>query len=79
MSWKSFVEASQAKQFVLPAGWDTRDTIADDLNCSPDNVRKLLAPAIKAGSVEFKQLPIWDKVLKRVRSVACYRRIEAKK
>jgi hypothetical protein len=74
-NWKSFVEASQAKAFTLPEGWDVRDKIAEDLGCSPDNVRKLLGPAIKSGAVEFKQLPIWDKVLKKVRSVACYRRI----
>lgn len=74
MSWKTFVEQSQAKQFVLPAGWDARDTIAEDLGCSSDNVRKLLAPAVKSGAVEFKQLPIFDKVTRKVRSVACYHR-----
>lgn len=71
-NWKSFVETTQAKSYVLPQGWDTRETIAEQLGCSSDNVRKLLAPAIKSGAVEFKQLPIWDKVLKKVRSVACY-------
>jgi DNA-binding transcriptional regulator LsrR (DeoR family) len=74
MNWKNYVEATQSKTYVLPEGWDTRDTIADQLGCSADNVRKLLAPAIKTGAVEFKQLPLWDKVLKKVRSVACYRR-----
>lgn len=73
-NWKSFVEKSQSEAYVLPEGWDTRETIADQLGCSVDNVRKLLAPAIKTGAVEFKQLPIWDKVVKKVRSVACYRR-----
>lgn len=77
MNWKSFVENSQAKTFVLPEGWDTRDAIAEQLGCSGDNVRKLLAPAIKSGAVEFKQLPLWDKVTKRVRSVACYRKVAA--
>lgn len=76
-NWKSFVETSQAKQFVLPDGWDTRETIAEQLGCSPDNVRRLLAAPIKAGVVEFKQLPLWDKTLKKVRSVACYRRVAA--
>lgn len=76
-NWKTFVETSQAKAYTLPEGWDTREKIAEDLGCSPDNVRKLLAPAIKSGAVEFKQLPIWDKVVKKVRSVACYRRVAA--
>ena len=76
-NWKSFVETTQAKSYVLPQGWDTRETIAEQLGCSTDNVRKLLAPAIKSGAVEFKQLPIWDKVLKKVRSVACYHKTGA--
>ena len=75
MNWKTYVESSQAKTYVLPEGWDTRETIAEQLDCSTDNVRKLLAPAVKSGAVEFKQLPIWDKVTKKVRSVACYRKI----
>lgn len=74
MNWKNYVETTQAKTYVLPEGWDTRDAIADQLGCSANNVRKLLAPAIKSGAVEFKQLPLWDKVLKKVRSIACYRR-----
>lgn len=73
-NWKSFVESTQAKSYVLPPGWDTRETIANQLGCSEDNVRKLLQPAVKSGAVEFKQLPIWDKVLKKVRSVGCYRK-----
>ncbi len=77
-NWKSFVETTQAKAYVLPEGWDTRETIADQLACSSDNVRKLLAPAIKTGVVEFKQMPIWDKVTRKVKSVACYRRLEKK-
>ncbi len=76
-NWKSYVEQSQAKQYVLPDGWDTRETIAEQLNCSSDNVRKLLAPAIRSGAVEFKQLPLWDKTLKKVRAIACYRRVTA--
>lgn len=75
-NWKSFVESTQAKAYTLPEGWDTRETIADQLGCSCDNVRKLMAPAIKSGAVEFKQLPIWDKTLKRVRSVAAYRKVK---
>lgn len=74
-NWKTLVEKTQATQFVLPPGWDTRDDIARQLGCSPDNVRKLLGPAVKNGTIEFKQMPIWDKELKRVRSVACYREI----
>jgi len=74
-NWKSYVEKSQSQTYRLPEGWDTRESIAEQLGCSVDNVRKLLAPAIKSGGVEFKQLPIWDAVTKKVKSVACYRKI----
>ena len=73
-NWKAILEASQAKQFVLPNGWDTRDAVAEQIGCSPDNVRKLMSQLIKSGAAVFKQLPLWDYVSKRVRSVACYRR-----
>ena len=71
--WKSFVENTQAKTFVLPEGWDSRDEVAEQLGCGPDNVRKLMAPAIKAGTVETKQFPVWDKITKKVRAVTAYR------
>lgn len=74
MNWKTYVENTQAKTYVLPEGWDARETIAEQLNCSVDNVRKLLAPAVKSGAVEVKQIPLWDKITKKVRSVTCYRR-----
>ncbi len=76
-NWKSFTETLQSKTYKKPDGWDTREAIAEQLGCSVDNVRKLLAPAIKSGAVEFKQLPIWDAVTKKVKSVACYRKVTA--
>lgn len=64
----------QAKTYVLPDGWDTRETIANQLACSEDNVRKLMQPAIKSGAVEFKTFSLWDANLKKVKPVACYRK-----
>jgi len=78
MHWKSFVEADQAKRFVLPAGWDARDKIADQLECGVDRVGRLLAPAIKAGRVETQVFPVWDAVTKRVMRVTAYRRLADK-
>lgn len=75
MNWKTFVETDQSKRYVLPDGWDTREAIAEQLGCSSDNVRKLLAPAVRSGSVEVKQIPLWDKVLKKVRGVAAYHHV----
>jgi len=74
MNWKSLVEAQNRKTYVLPSGWDSRDKIAEQLECSPDNVRILLGPAIRAKSVEMQQFPVWDDVTKKVVRVTAYRK-----
>ena len=74
MKWRLFVESSQAKTYVLPEGWDSREKIAEELGCSEDNVRKLLGAAVKTGAVEYKVFPVWDKVTKRVKSMTAYRK-----
>ena len=74
MNWKSLVEAQNRKTYVLPQGWDSRDKIAEQLECSVDNVRVLLAPAIRAKSVEVQQFPVWDDITKKVLRVTAYRK-----
>ena len=73
MNWKSVVEKKNAEIYKLPPGWDDRDTVAIDLDCSPERVREILRPAIKAGEVEAKVFPVWDKVAKRIVSTTAYR------
>lgn len=81
MNWKQLVEAQNKKTYVLPAGWDSRDKIAEQLECSVDNVRILLGPAIRNKTVEVQQFPIWDDITKKVIRVTAYRRrnVEPKK
>lgn len=79
MNWKQLVEADNARIYVLPEGWDTKEKIAQQLGCSEDSVRKHLAPALKARRVEVREFPVWDSVLKRLRRVTAYRQIHAKK
>lgn len=82
MNWKSVVEKKNAEIFKLPAGWDSRDTVAEELECSPERVSEILRPAIKAKDVEQSTFPVWDKELKRVIRVTAYRqraKVEAKK
>jgi hypothetical protein len=74
MNWKTLVEAQNAKSYVLPAGWDSREKIAEQLECSTDRVRVFLAPAIKSGVIETGVYPVWDNVTKRVIRVTAYRR-----
>lgn len=74
MNWKSLVEAQNRKTYVLPQGWDSRDRVAEQLECSVDNVRVLLGPAIRNKTVEVQQFPVWDDVTKKVVRVTAYRR-----
>lgn len=74
MNWKQLVEAQNRRTYVLPLGWDSRDKIAEQLECSVDNVRVLLGPAIRAKSVEVSVFPVWDEVTKKVVRVTAYRR-----
>ncbi len=74
MNWKSLVEAQNKKTYVLPQGWDSRDKVAEQLECNVDNVRVLLGPAIRNKTVEVQQFPVWDDVTKKVVRVTAYRR-----
>jgi hypothetical protein len=78
MNWKTFVEDQNAKTYRLPDGWDSREKIALDLDCSPDSVRKLMGPAIKTGCVETNVFPVWDKLTKRIVRMTAYRKVEKK-
>jgi DNA-binding CsgD family transcriptional regulator len=73
MNWKTYVEKKNAKIYVLPAGWDSKDTIAEQLECSPDKVRDHLRPALASGEVEEKQFKVWNADLGRCVLVTAYR------
>lgn len=73
MNWKNIVEKQNASLYRWPAGWDTREQVAAQLECSPDRVSTILAPGIKDGSIEVKAFPVWDKVMKRTTKVMGYR------
>ena len=74
MNWKLLVEAQNKKTYVLPAGWDSRDDVAEQLECSAENVRVLLGPAIRNKTVEVQVFPVWDDITKKVVRVTAYRR-----
>jgi len=75
MNWKTYVATQNAKTFVLPPGWDSRETIAEQLECSPEKVREHLQPGIAAREIEVKQFPVWDSGLGRKVIVTAYRKI----
>jgi hypothetical protein len=77
MNWKTTVSKLNAKHYSFPAGWDTRDTIAAQLECSPDRVDTLLGPGLKSGEIEKQQFPVWDGRLHRKILVWGYRQRSA--
>jgi hypothetical protein len=77
-NWKKLVEKSQAETYVLPAGWSARDDVAEQIGCSPDNVRNVMQAAIKARTVETQVFPVWDSVTKRIARVTAYRELPQK-
>lgn len=74
MNWKTYVATQNAKTFVLPPGWDSRETIAEQLECAPERVREHLQPGIAAREIEVKQFPVWDSGLGRKVTVTAYRK-----
>ena len=60
MKWKKLLHKQNARHYAWPPGWDTAESIAEQLECSPERVREHLAPSIRAGEVEAKQFTIWD-------------------
>jgi predicted ArsR family transcriptional regulator len=76
MNWKSFVEADNARTYVLPAGWDSAEEVAEQLGCSNDSVRRCLAPAIKAGVIESQVFPVWDAITKKIVRLTAYRKAQ---
>lgn len=70
------MEKSQASTFKLPRGWDSRETIAEQLDCSPESVRRLMSAAVKSGTVECQQFPVYDMITKKIVRVTAYRQVQ---
>jgi len=72
-NWNKIVEDSNKKAYKWPDGWDSKEAIAEQLECSPDRVAEQLSGAIKNGEVERKMIRYWDDETKRKRSEYGYR------
>jgi hypothetical protein len=72
-NWKSILEKQNAAAYAWPKGWSSRDDVAEQLECSPERVASLLAPGIRAGSVERQDFTVWDAKLKRLVRITGYR------
>jgi DNA-binding Lrp family transcriptional regulator len=78
MNWKNYVVDLQRQTYRLPPGWDSREDIAAQLDCSPERVLDHLRPAIKSGAVEQGSFEVWDEKLGRKVRVTAYRKAPTK-
>ena len=76
-NWKKIVEDHSKRAYKWPEGWDSKETIAEQLECSPDRVSDILSKAIKDGEIEKKAITYWDNELKRKVTSFGYRQIES--
>lgn len=60
MNWKNEVNRINKAAYSWPKGWSTREEIAEQLECSVDRVREILAPGIKSGDIEVKDFHVWE-------------------
>jgi hypothetical protein len=60
MNWKNEVNRINKAAFAWPKGWSTREEVAEQLECSADRVREVLAPGIKCGDIETKDFQVWE-------------------
>lgn len=71
MNWKNYVQKQNEKAYVLPEGWDSRESVAEQLECSPDRVDDQLRPGLKSGEIQKQQFDVWDsKLMRKIRVVA---------
>ena len=75
MNWKHLARKTNS----LPPGWSTAEDIALDLDCEPNEVPKILAAAIRDGSVEKQTYPHWQPGSRQLLYQTGYRQVSAQK
>lgn len=72
-NWLRAVNDINRQKFTIPEGWDTREQVAERLQCSPDRVSELLKPGLATGDFERNDFPVWDETRRLTTRVVCYR------
>jgi cytochrome P450 len=72
-NWNKTVTEINRKRYVIPDGWDTREVVAESLECAPDRVADLLKPGIQSGQIERQEFSVWDDARRMTMRVVCYR------
>jgi hypothetical protein len=63
MNWNKAVSKVHRTEFAwdkVAPGWSTREEVAAQLGCAPENVRSKLAVGLRLGRFEAKTFKIWD-------------------
>lgn len=76
-NWLKTVNRINASKYTIPEGWDTKEAVAESLQCDHSKVADLLKPGISAGEIERKDFPIWDDKRRMTARVTCYRVVES--
>ena len=71
--WLKTINRINTSRFQIPAGWQTREQVAVELQCDPDRVADLLKPGLQSGDFERKDFPVWDSARRMTVRVVCYR------
>jgi hypothetical protein len=72
-NWTKKVNEINHKRFTIPPGWETKEQVAESLDCSPDKVADLLKPGIQSGDIERQDFALWDDKRRMAVKVVCYR------
>jgi hypothetical protein len=72
-NWLKTVNEINSKRFVIPDGWETRDQVAESLQCDPAKVADIMKPGVASGDIERQTFPLWDAARRMAVSIVCYR------
>ena len=72
-NWLAVTNRINKDRYRIPAGWETKEQVAESLQCDPGRVHELLRPAIASGEVERQEFSVWDDKRRCTVRVACYR------
>jgi hypothetical protein len=72
-NWNKTVTEINRKRYVIPEGWDTREVVAEQLQCAPDKVADLLKPGLSSGEIERQTFSVWDESRRMAIPTVCYR------
>ena len=76
--WMKKVNEINRRRYTVPDGWETKEQVAESLECDPDKVPELLKPGIQTGDIERDEFSVWDEKRRQTVRVVCYRLSDGK-